>query len=188
VSRSQSARNLTSSALSGIFSPLDPYLDDDDAPQPIRQDLDAHTYELLRERSRALRDRLEAGEADVTPARVALSLAARTGLLFLLGMGYGVLVARLRGAREESADALRWGYLAGWGVSGVGLGALLPWFDGVWGAFAGGKGGGKSAGADWSHVVRSIGAFVGIVFALVWSPFVWCPLLSASGNRLGTKC
>lgn len=194
VSRSQSARNLTSSALFGIFSPLspnrDPFRDEqDDAPwtgahSPVRRpDLDDETYELLRERSRALRDRLDAGKTDPSAARVAFSLVSRTSLLFLLGMSYGALVARLRGARslpfaEEEAEehALRWGYLAGWGVSGVALGALLPWFDGVWEAAF--KGDGKSVrqkkegptGTDWSHVVRSIGAFVGIVFALVWYP------------------
>lgn len=193
ISRSQSSLNLTSSALFGIFGALssnrdDPFRDDpDDGPTgaqtPVRRpDLDEKTYALLRERSRALRDGLRAGEASPSGAGVVLSLCARTGLLFLLGMGYGALVARLRGARslsfdEAAADALRWGYLAGWGVSGVALGALLPWFDGVWQTTFGGEGKAvkeeKKAGAtgtDWSHVVRSIGAFVGIVFALVWNP------------------
>lgn len=193
VSRSHSALNLTSSALFGIFNPLGPNQDafrdeQDDAPwagsqTPLRRpDLDDETYNLLRERSRALKVRLEAGEADPPAARVAFSLVSRTSLLFLLGMSYGALVTRLRGARslpfaqEEAEHALGWGYLAGWGVSGVAFGALLPWFDGVWeAAFKGKEKGTREAkegptGTDWSHVVRSIGAFVGIVFALVWPP------------------
>lgn len=188
VSRSQSARNLTSSALFGIYGALSRD-EADDGPAgsqtPLRRpDLDAETYALLRERSRALRDRLEADEQAPPAARVALWLAARTGLLFLLGMGYGALVARLRGARslpggEAGVDALRWGYLAGWGASGVGLGALLPWFDGVWGVAL--RGAGRKTGADWSHVVRSIGAFVGIVFALVSPRLIslvtWCSIV-----------
>lgn len=196
VSRSQSSLNLTSSALFGIFSPLspnrDPFRDepddaygaeDDDDDTPVRRpDLDDETYELLRERSRALSDRLRAGEAPPSHARVAWSLGTRMGLLFLLGMGYGALVTRLRGGHSlpfaegaEREEGLGAGYLAAWGMSGVGLGALLPWFDGVWEvAFGGGgvslreeKAEGSKAGTDWSHVVRSIGAFVGIVFALV---------------------
>ena len=75
-----------------------------------------------------------------------------------------------------------------WGVSGVALGSLLPWVDGLWeenfenrseerrdrsqspeaekeeldssGLF----------GADWTPVVRSVGAFVGIAFAIVRTP------------------
>jgi hypothetical protein len=76
-----------------------------------------------------------------------------------------------------------------WGISGVALGSLLPWIDGLWdenfentselsqsrrerssppeeddeldssGLF----------GADWTPVVRSVGAFVGIAFAIVRS-------------------
>lgn len=87
-----------------------------------------------------------------------------------------------------------------WGVAGVALGGLLPWFDVVWEELVGDgngkddKGGsgngnvevnggrnGKLNGhgdlqsngttgtlaADWNQVVRSIGAFVGIAFAIV---------------------
>lgn len=195
VSRSQSSLNLTSSALFGIFSPLSPNRDDpfrdeaddawgaDEEDTPVRRpDLDDETYELLRERSRALSDRMRAGETAPSHARVAWSLGTRIGLLFLLGMGYGALVTRLRGGRSlpftegaEREEELSAGYLVAWGMSGVALGALLPWFDGVWEvAFGGGlanvreeKAEGSKAGTDWSHVVRSIGAFVGIIFALV---------------------
>lgn len=110
-----------------------------------------------------------------------------------------------------------------WGVAGVALGGLLPWFDVVWEEFVEGEsegegvvvggeetegssgnvevsnrdlngsgdgsgvvranGNGKvpvqvdreqlkdsgSIAADWNQVVRSIGAFVGIAFAIVSS-------------------
>lgn len=79
---------------------------------------------------------------------VASSLAARAALLFALGVGYGMLVTRLQGDRElglgasfgvvegarlaPAAGGYDWRYLVFWGVAGVTLGGLLPWFDGVW--------------------------------------------------------
>lgn len=138
VSRSQSSLNLNSSALFGIYSPLspnkDPFRDEadvDDTPwgagaqTPVRRpDLDDETYELLRERSRALGNR-QARPAEPAPshARIAWSLGTRTGLLFLLGMSYGTLVTRLRGGghslsfsteganvvEEGGEEALGWG-------------------------------------------------------------------------------
>lgn len=78
---------------------------------------------------------------------IALRLAPRALLLSALGVLYGVLVARvldrfrpIMGAPTTST--YDWRYMAFWGVSGVVLGGLLPWFDGVWeGAFGGGSGG-----------------------------------------------
>ncbi len=88
-----------------------------------------------------------------------------------------------------------WTYLIFWGVAGVGLGSLLPWVDFFWEdtLCAGDRVGvvksimrgsrstetrgdederpasrvGSGVGADWNPVVRSIGAFVGIAFAIV---------------------
>lgn len=84
-------------------------------------------------------------------------------------------------------------YLLGWGVIGVVLGGLLPWVDIVWEEILGINGDVHSPGigrndlrpssssdeddrptsrsrsgldADWIPVVRSIGAFVGIAFAI----------------------
>jgi hypothetical protein len=124
----------------------------------------------------------------------AASLAARVALLFALGVGYGVLVSRLSSDRDlgsgasfameglmpraAGAKGLDTLYLAFWGVAGVALGGLLPWFDGVWENTFGRQDGkrngesstgGKAAGPeiDWALVVRGIGAFVGIIFAIV---------------------
>jgi hypothetical protein len=201
-----------------------------------RPDVDDSTYELMRDRSSQLRRRgqgakhggrrrssLAAGPgAKGTPpstAELAIALTMRAALLFLLGMGYGALVTRLRTAERldlaagpSSGDGRGvdryeggWRYMALWGAAGVALGALLPWFDGVWedafgaeddagnghddighdadvdgrdavgssgdgGALRAAAGKVPSFGTDWALVVRSVGAFVGIVFAIVSSP------------------
>ena len=88
-----------------------------------------------------------------------------------------------------------WAYLIFWGVAGVALGNLQPWVDIIWTDVLGGGqegeekvnkrgesisnergeehtgksggGSGSGLGADWNPVVRSIGAFIGIAFAIV---------------------
>ncbi|MCJ1350471.1 MAG: hypothetical protein MMC33_000452 [Icmadophila ericetorum] len=95
----------------------------------------------------------------------------------------------------EGIDRWSWGYLMFWGLAGVGLGSLLPWVDILWGNMLEkyrekedkkeekdfwrssesssedddqrpSKAPGSSLGADWNPVVRSIGAFIGIAFAI----------------------
>ena len=102
-----------------------------------------------------------------------------------------VAPVQLEGVQHSS-----WKYLVGWGGVGVILGGLLPWVDMLWEEVLGDEkdvfvsnskstglrrlstaGGdederpvshaGSGSGADWNPVVRSIGAFVGIVFAIV---------------------
>ncbi|KAK3400995.1 insulin-induced protein-domain-containing protein [Sordaria brevicollis] len=125
----------------------------------------------------------------------------RTTLLFALGMGYGVLVTRLPNGDSvvTGTGSYGWRYLTFWGLAGVVLGRLLPWFDqkerrrAAAAAEAAAallqqptksssrrasvtissaetdEGGGVVTSppeADWPLVVRSIGAFVGIVFAI----------------------
>lgn len=86
---------------------------------------------------------------------VAVQLVLRAALLFVLGVGYGVLVTRLpqknsrQGQHQSSSSrsgthrlttapaatdetSLEWRYLVFWGVAGVALGTLLPWFDRFW--------------------------------------------------------
>ncbi|KAK7750995.1 hypothetical protein SLS62_007128 [Diatrype stigma] len=82
------------------------------------------------------------------PALV-LRLAPRALLLSALGVLYGILVARLldrfRPSSTTTTNCYDWKYMAFWGVSGVVLGGLLPWFDGVWdrATALGGGGGGR---------------------------------------------
>lgn len=91
-----------------------------------------------------------------------------------------------------------WYYTIFWGSMGIALGSLLPWFDGPWQHNASPFDGldtddskesssfdnedeldspdnktlRATLGAEWNPLVRSIGAFVGIAFAIV-SCFAW---------------
>lgn len=97
--------------------------------------------------------------------------------------------------RVENIDHKSWPYLIVWGATGVCLGGLLPWMDFLWEeAFGVSRGPQTSTaqlepstsrtavdgddervisssttglGVDWNSIVRSIGAFVGIAFAIV---------------------
>ncbi|KAL8789882.1 MAG: hypothetical protein Q9213_000952 [Squamulea squamosa] len=97
--------------------------------------------------------------------------------------------------KVEGIGRYTWRYLAFWGVAGVLLGRLLPWIDIFWERTLGDKNHGEApsaasedarshdgsddgterrsnsrfesvTGADWNPAVRSIGAFVGIAFAI----------------------
>ncbi|GAO14172.1 uncharacterized protein UV8b_06584 [Ustilaginoidea virens] len=165
------------------------------ARTPIqRPSIDEATYRLMRGRSHVPPQCSSFGpyaKADTavtqSTSEAALSLLLRGALLFALGLGYGVLITRLHSEQNHTApmrdDSImkpgsNWKYLNSWGVAGVALGSLLPWFDTVWeGVF--GSGTEKSArnkdaapGTDWALVMRAIGAFVGIVFAIRKIPWV----------------
>ena len=110
-------------------------------------------------------------------------------------MLYGLLVRHLHDDRQLAPFQVEgiikprndWRYLVFWGVSGVALGSLLPWVDGLWeqnfvsatcqtrersSTPEGGEDHLDSSGlfgADWTPVIRSVGAFVGIAFAIVRS-------------------
>lgn len=208
-SRAASFQALTSSTLSGIYSDSDvadgypgsvqEALTDDDAfpdsPSLLGM-LDEGVYRLMRERRSSIlggapRRRSsglssQSGQGLYQPASPQ-SLGLRTGVLFLLGMGYGAILTRLSTHADQKWSSfpveamLRPGYdgryLAAWGLCGVVLGSLLPWFDGKWEeVFEKESGGGRCEeainedevpGTDWALVVRGIGAFAGIVFAIV---------------------
>lgn len=130
-----------------------------------------------------------------------LPLTLRTGLLFLFGIAYGLIIAHLHDnqgiapVKVENIDRSSWRYLILWGVAGVFLGRLLPWVDIFWeevldtsnmassskakadimttSRFGGSQTASPATdgetwlGADWNPAVRSIGAFIGIAFAIV---------------------
>ncbi|KAK3296286.1 insulin-induced protein-domain-containing protein [Chaetomium fimeti] len=218
-----------------------------DVPAP-RPGLDDETYALMRKRSSshhqprpsALLNPLVAAAAAAEaprPARkreVALQLVLRAGLLFVLGVGYGVLVTRLpQNSHHQHHPSHRlaaayeshyeWRYLVFWGAAGVALGSLLPWFDRFWEetiARSSRRNGTNTNNtnhhpdkqtdpdtttdpnpnpdletepqnpttpppADWALVIRGIGAFVGIVFAirkLPWASTMQVSLTLALAN------
>lgn len=219
ISRPASIMNLTSSTLYGIYSPTTGggarYRDDvvvDDSPwgmgaqTPIRRPgIDEPTFALMHERAHLDRRRSSYKGGDLPrappPHMSSVQIAVRTAVLFVLGLGYGALVTRLHDSNEGlTADGFvepgfNSTYLGAWGVAGVVLGSLLPWFDGVWEARYGdaeaeedcaaadGETSPNQAvdtGLDSALVMRAIGAFVGIVFAIVRN--LPCLLLSRDAS------
>ncbi|OHW95008.1 INSIG domain-containing protein [Colletotrichum incanum] len=210
IPRAQSVLNLTASTLFGIYSPTsygkDRGFNDRDEPEtpwgtgaqsPFkRASVDDTTFELMKDHSSLMRRRSSYQNGGNAPssstAATALFTVSRVALLFVIGMGYGVMVTRLQNEQRFSpfqVDSMvkpgyDWQYLTLWGLSGVILGGLLPWFDGVWEDTFGKE---EEAGTlpedtspvkDWALVVRSIGAFVGIVFAIRKLP--WASTLQVS--------
>jgi hypothetical protein len=101
--------------------------------------------------------------------------------LFLLGAVYGIIVSHLHDSRELAAvhvggvNSKSWLYLTGWGLAGLVLGSLLPYVDLMSSSpqsddvqtAAEEKEPETSLGEQWNDVVRSVGAFIGIAFAIV---------------------
>ncbi|WEW61317.1 hypothetical protein PRK78_006807 [Emydomyces testavorans] len=194
---SRSMMNLTSSTLYGIYSPTAFEGGRDDSNTPW--DTGAHTPNLQSRLPVEGRDYLSPSGKGISERNAlrahavrkhgfrgyVVPLVWRSGLLFLFGMAYGAVITHLHGhpkmagrvpVKMEQIDLDResLGYLALWGVAGVVLGSLQPWFDLFWGdnlmvwESQNGERGSKGSGfLEWSPMVRSIGAFVGIAFAIV---------------------
>jgi hypothetical protein len=199
LSRATSALNLTASTLFGIFGPTASgagksasaaFYDEPGTPwgtgaqTPAKRGSLDGGYEQVTADAGLQDGRAAPPQPPRGKAAAVASLAMRATLLFALGMGYGALVSRLQGepGRAGGADSIVGGSGAGigrlalWGASGIILGTLLPWFDGVWDNAVGTRresGGNGAAGkdtsadTDWALVMRSIGAFAGIVLAIV---------------------
>lgn len=134
-----------------------------------------------------------------------LPLIGRTASLFAIGVLYGLLISHLHDKRDmapvrvDGIDHSSWFYVAFWGVAGVALGQALPWIDCFWAENNGdvdweviddNNGREKSGGivrgtGGWNDVVRSVGAFVGIAFAirkLPWQSTLQLSLTLALAN------
>lgn len=166
-----------------------------------RSSVDESIYRLVKDRSSLLKRRRSSAlsnrsgyslqqlssQGGGAPPQTALSLGLRTAFLFVLGLGYGAILSRLSHEQQWASFPVEGimrhrydsAYLACWGVFGVVLGSLLPWFDGKWEqAFEKGEDEDEEdfqeeeedPGTDWALVVRGVGAFVGIVFAIVSRP------------------
>lgn len=105
--------------------------------------------------------------------RAAVLLGAlRVLSLFVFGVAYGVVVTHLHNSHRFTVASVTIEvdrYYIQWGLAGVALGSLLPWLDGELAVAEEVEeeeegSGGRMA---WDPVVRSIGAFVGIAYAIV---------------------
>ncbi|KAE9366328.1 hypothetical protein N431DRAFT_351821 [Stipitochalara longipes BDJ] len=190
-SRTHSILNLTSSTLLGIYSPTG-YQSDLQADLPSTPSSPPTSLPVRRRVSTL------PPVHKPTTLELGWKLGLRGILLFGMGMGYGLLVRHLHDDRQLAPFQVEGiikprndaGYLLFWGIAGVALGSLLPWVDtlfavpeldtpvfekkkeeeeesesGIW-------------GADWTPVVRSVGAFVGIAYAIRKLP--WTSTLQAS--------
>lgn len=217
ISRATSYKNLTSSTLAGIYSPnISGYPAGDavyglelaDTPAgtgaetpatAARGSVDEEIYRLLKDRTSLLKRRRSSALSNRSgqgllqqPSgdQTTLSIGIRTAVLFVLGMGYGALLSRLSTFPVDGIMKSNYTseYLACWGIFGVVLGSLLPWFDAKWEQVFEKFGSdddeavqdGEAPGTDWALVVRGVGAFAGIVFAIVSTLPSLCPGLSTS--------
>ena len=144
------------------------------------------------------------------------TLMPRAVLLFTLGMGFGLLVTTLSdGRRHQVPEAgglmhpgFDWRYLVFWGAIGVVLGGLLPWFDSIYDDAFSGASKAKAEidpvvaiqmlkleqdrkeekhSTDWALVIRGVGAFVGIAFAIVSVTFFFSSDISLLTSLLGAS-
>ncbi|KFX97682.1 hypothetical protein V490_02677 [Pseudogymnoascus sp. VKM F-3557] len=193
----RSILNLTSSTLFGIYSPSFTDKLDNEPSTPFGTG--AMTPLSPAGSSVPARPRARSPHVvPVTPLHLRIvGLTLRSALLFLLGTAYGLLVTHLHneqrlapfGAQGFIQPSYDKKYLIFWGVAGVAMGSALPWFDGLWEEYfgeevtssaVGGKGANEEDGvaAQWTPVVRSIGAFFGIAFAI--RKLAWTSTLQAS--------
>ncbi|ESZ93660.1 hypothetical protein SBOR_5965 [Sclerotinia borealis F-4128] len=198
-SRTHSILNLTSSTLGGIYSATG---HDDYEPETPSTPwgTGAQSHEL--ERSPPVYRRQSFVMAPAVKSATITSRIFRSILLFGLGLLYGLLVRHLHDDRHLAPLQVEsiikpshdWRYLVFWGIAGVGLGSLLPLVDKLWeekmrspfGNYIGASS--EEAidasdsqgilGGDWILAVRSVGAFVGIAFAIRKLP--WASDMQAS--------
>lgn len=194
VSRTGSILNLTTSTLYGIYQPtaFDGFRDESSPwgteantpgaefpPEPSQGDAlksAIHPRPLALQRTRS---RLSHGLV----RGVILPQLLSSVLLFGFGIGYGVTTVHLHENHWITPVKLEniyyydsWHYLGLWGLAGIALGNVLPWLDSrrdkelveeeqVKHARNEEEGEGRTPA--WVAVARSVGAFVGIAFAMV---------------------
>ncbi|KAJ5105500.1 hypothetical protein NUU61_002847 [Penicillium alfredii] len=212
VSRTGSVMNLTSSTLYGIYSPtaFDGFRDEsspwgteantpaaEHPPEPsqgaaVKSATEPRQFALRRTRSR-LSQGLFRG--------VILPQAMSSILLFGFGVVYGVITVHLHDNHWITPVKLEnihyydsWQYLGFWGLAGVALGNVLPWLDSWRDDKLEQVNRSKHAATDdetgdrtpsWVTVARSVGAFVGIAFAmrrLPWESTTQASLTLALAN------
>lgn len=184
--RTRSILNLTSSTLFGIYQPT--AFDtprDDNSPWGTEVSTPAlsPSAELRKEAAAAQRQRPSFVRRRTRRQYVldddTLTLLFKATLVFGCGVVYGTIMAHLHEnewitpVQMELIDRSSWRYLGLWGIGGVALAGVLPWLDNTFQTttdFKSKRNESDRAPSAWSLAVRSIGAFVGIAFALVWVP------------------
>lgn len=133
-----------------------------------------------------------------------LPLLGRVVALFGVGVMYGLLVSHLHDTQDiapvkvEGIDRSSWPYYVFWGSTGVLLGQALPHLDAIWtgdddddieereeDARRRNSSTRPQGMVAWNDVVRSVGAFVGIAFAirkLPWQSTLQLSLTLALAN------
>lgn len=182
-SRTQSALNLTSSTLKGIFSPAVYESEQEPLSTPVGTVIPISPHPPKKKRI--------------------IDLTIRAILLFTTGMCYGFLIQNLQDkpqlflyevANQTQRNISRI-YLFLWGISGVAIGTLLPRIDASFSLdntlIRNSPKGSKCNTNEnskmeennilrqgWTPVIRSVGAFVGVSFALRKLP--WSSTFQAS--------
>ena len=158
--------------------------------------------ERRRERRKSMQQRMRQSRRPGFGS-VVLSVGLRTAVLFVFGVTYSDVITRLHNTGRvapvqiDRIDRYSWVYHSFWGLTGVFLGAALPYLDSRWETSSARKIGYEdehdhsghniaivdkdeksedkapaniqqgSFTTEWSDIVRCVGAFVGIAFAIV---------------------
>lgn len=194
VSRTGSILNLTSSTLYGIYQPTAfDGLRDESSPWGTEANSPAAEYPPEPSQQAALKSAIEPRPFALRRTRSRLSHGLFRGvilpqvlssaLLFGFGIVYGVITVHLHDNHWITPVKLEnihyydsWQYLGFWGLTGIALGNVLPWLDSWRDEESVQEEQSKRARNDesneertpsWVAVARSVGAFVGIAFAMV---------------------
>ena len=180
--------NLTSPTLMGIYSPTAVESPREEySSSPWGTEAEAVTSpespDLQETSAESERFALERARLNLGLFRgVVLPRVVRNALLFTFGVIYGIITMHLHEnhwitpVKLGKVQRHSWQYLAYWGLGGVATGNVLPWLDVFWNNAKDNKKGRWQQGVSvkekrpvlsWDAAVRSVGAFVGIAFALV---------------------
>ncbi|KAJ5232361.1 hypothetical protein N7468_005317 [Penicillium chermesinum] len=214
VSRTGSILNLTSSTLYGIYQPT-AFDGSRDESSPWGTEVNTPAAEFPPEFSQAaaLNSAIHPRPLAVQRTRSRLSHGLVRGvilpqllssaLLFGFGIVYGVITVHLHDNHWITPVKLEnvhyydsWQYLGFWGISGITLGHILPWLDSwreresvreeqVKHARSEDEHENEDRTPAWVAVARSVGAFVGIAFAmrrLPWESTTQASLTLALAN------
>lgn len=212
--RTRSILNLTSSTLFGIYRDTDYATEKEEPSTPwgtgAQTPVDGRrtSIEMLRN---SIPDAFARSPKDGRPKRKDLGLARKrshhvrkgfkgywlpvigtTIALFVVGVLYGLLVSHLHDREDiapvkvEGINHSAWEYLLLWGLAGIVLGYTFPAVDTFWYSTEEQRSERTGRGSGgWNDVVRSIGAFVGVAFAirkLPWQSTLQLSLTLALAN------